>query len=106
MKSKEFSKSLKLLNIGGLCGVGQNSINELDLVELYACDNDKVSHLKSLKILGAGGTCGIGQNEIEKLNLVELFVWNNKNITNVSHMKSKIIFEIIIYFRCGWTLRN
>src|SRR5438270_10194599 len=70
---------LKILNANGDCGIDQDNIQGLNLVELYVYDNIKindVSRMNSLKILDAGDYCKINQNGIQGLNLIKLDVWN------------------------------
>ena len=58
-------KNLKKLSAYGNCGINQNGIEELDLIELYVDHNEKikdVSFMKNLKKLSAWGNCGINQN--------------------------------------------
>ena len=68
--------SLKKLDARGNCGIGQNGIIGLNLVEFDANNNNNkitnVSFMTSLKKLDAWGDCGIGQNSIIGLNLVQL----------------------------------
>jgi hypothetical protein len=83
--------SLKILCAYSNCGIDQNGIHGLDLVELYADYNEKiidVSMIKSLKKLCASDSCGIDQNGINGLDLVELNANHNNKINNVSMMKS------------------
>jgi hypothetical protein len=88
----EFIKKVELENHDSLiqpaaCGQG---IDGLDLVELNANYNKKitnVSFMKKLKILHATGHCGIDQIGIEGLDLVELKANYNIKITNVYFMK-------------------
>ena len=65
----------------GICG--------LDLVELYANHNSKitdVSFMKRLQILHIRGNCGICQKSIYNLNLTELDANNNpKNFLCKGH---------------------
>jgi hypothetical protein len=70
------------------CGQG---IDGLDLIELYAGNNKKitnVSFMKNLKKLYASSNCGIDQHGINGLDLIELSASNNNKITNVSFMKN------------------
>jgi hypothetical protein len=63
----------------------------LDLVELHANDNEKITNIsmmKSLKILNASRNCGIDQSSIFELDLIELRAYNNDKILNISMMKS------------------
>ena len=90
-------KNLKKLDASGSCGIDKNSIKELDLVELNANSNYKitnVSFMKNLKKLNASYYCGIDQNGINGLDLVELYTYDNNKITNVSFMTNlKIHFK-------------
>ena len=93
--------TLKKLNCGWNCGIDQNGISQLNLIELYTFDNKKiknVNHMKeTLKILDCGGDSGIDQNGISELNLIELHTNNNKKIKNVNHMKQTLK---ILYCGC------
>ncbi|XWV25405.1 putative ORFan [Tupanvirus deep ocean] len=87
--------TLKFLDANGSnCGIDQNDINGLSLVELHAWGNPKiknVSHMApTLKKLDASYNCGIDQNGINGLSLVELCARNNPKITNVSHMATTL----------------
>lgn len=79
--------NLKKINVNGYkCGIGQNSIRNLNLVKLKASGNDKiknVSFMTNLKILEATN-CGIGQKGIKNLNLLKAA--NNGKIIDVSFM--------------------
>jgi hypothetical protein len=80
-------KSLKILDIGGTCGVSQKDIVGLDLTALYAQNNHKitdVSFMKSLRILNASCYCGIDQNGISGVDLLELDSYYNSKITTKS----------------------
>ena len=51
-------KNLKILNASDNCGIDQNGINNLDLIELNVDDNSKINNvnfMKNLKILNAYG---------------------------------------------------
>jgi hypothetical protein len=79
--------SLKILNAYNKCGIDQNGINGLSLVELDAGYNNKiidVSMMKTLKKLNANDDCGIDQNGICGLDLVELNADDNNKIIDVS----------------------
>src|ERR1700722_5880843 len=95
------ASTLKILYADGYCGIDQNCIANLHLVELNANGNEKikdVSHMAStLKILYAGWDCGIDQSGISNLHLVELFAYGNKKIKDVSLMASTL--EILY---AGW----
>ena len=41
--------NLKILNCGGLCGVSDENIKTLNLVELYADSNEKIKNILSLQ---------------------------------------------------------
>lgn len=74
-----FLKSLKILNAIGDCGISQDSINGLNLIELNASYNiiiQNVSFMKSLKILDARSS-RINQDGITGLDLIELDASNN-----------------------------
>ena len=64
---------------------------ELDLVQLDARYNSKitdVSSMKNLKVLDISSNCGIGQDGIKGLDLVKLDARFNDKIINVSFMKN------------------
>ena len=86
--------TLKILNCGWNCGIDQNGIFLLDLIELYATNNKKinnVNHMKrKLKILYCCGDSAIDQKGIYELNLIKLGAGNNKKINNVNHMKGAL----------------
>ena len=77
-------ETLKILDCGWICGVDQNGISQLNLIELYANSNKRiydVNHMKkTLKILDCSWDCGIDQNGISELNSIELCTINNKKI--------------------------
>ena len=84
-------KKLKILHANGGCGIDQNGIFGLDLVELDASLNNKVtnvSFMRNLKKLYAYCSCGIDQNGINGLDLVELYVIGNNKITDILFMKN------------------
>ena len=110
-----FMNNLQKLDGGGDCGIDQNGINGLNLIELYALYNGKimdvarfhrflhsknnetltsiccttnVSFMSNLQKLYAGIYCGIDQNGINDLNLIELNAKNNEKIKNVSFMSN------------------
>jgi hypothetical protein len=85
-----FMKTLKFLDASGCCGIDQNGIVGLNLVELRVANNNEiinVTFMKKLKILDASGRCGIDQNGINGLDLIKLYVNDNSKIINVSFMK-------------------
>lgn len=70
-------KSLKILHCSN-SGIDQNGIQNLDLIELDAHDNDKifnVSFMKSLQKLNIKGKCGTD------FNLVEINYYGNQKIS-------------------------
>src|SRR3984957_5915047 len=88
------ASTLKILYADGDCGIDQNCIANLHLVELNAYGNKKikdVSHMAStLKVLNAGGKCGIDQSCISNLHLFKLYASFNEKIKDVSHMASTL----------------
>ena len=79
--SNEIIKQKKFLKIKKLCAkknrVDQNGINGLDLIELDACNNNKifdVSFMKKLQKLNARKNCGIDQKSINGLNWMFLSI--------------------------------
>ena len=88
-------KNLKKLYINNICGIDQNGIKGLDLIELDVDNNKKIkdiSYMKNLKKLSAIGDCGIDQNGIMGLNLIELSATNNIKIKDVSTYRNKTMF--------------
>ncbi len=84
--------NLKKLNIWGSCGIDQQGIEGLNLIELNANYNGKikdVSFMINLKILDARDSCGIDQQGIRGLNLVEFDAKNNKKIKDISFMSCR-----------------
>ena len=86
--------TLKKLKCGYGCGIDQNGIIELNLIELSAQGNKKienVNHMKNtLKKLDCSCNSGIDQNGISELNLIELNALENKKIKNINHMKETL----------------
>ena len=78
------------------CGIGDNGIKNLNLIELYAADNKKiknVNHMTNLKILNASWSCGINDVGIKDLNLIKLNAKYNPKITDVNHMTNLKILD-------------
>ena len=77
--------------------ISQDTINKLDLTELYISNNCSIfslSHFTNLQVLDASGTKStITQDCINLLNLVKLYVSDNININNVSHMTKLEVFH-------------
>jgi len=76
--------NLKKLDVSGYCGISDKGISKLNLIELNAFCNNKitnVNHMTNLKILHASYNCGIDNKGISKLNLIELHVAGNEKIT-------------------------
>lgn len=89
VKQIGFLKNLKKVIIDQKSIIGQDSMQDLDLIELKIFNNKNikhVAHMKNLKILYIYGKCGIDQNEINKLNVYELCVSFNPYVHDVSHM--------------------
>jgi F-box domain len=81
--------NLKKLDASWDCGIDDQRIQNLNLVELNASNNPKIiniNHLTNLKKLDASWGCGIDDQGIQNLNLVELDACNNAKITNINHM--------------------
>ncbi len=85
IKDVNHMTNLKVLNADYDCGISDDGIKQLNLIELSASGNSKikdVNHLTNLKVLNAGGYyCGISNDGIKQLNLIELFSYGNKKIT-------------------------
>jgi F-box domain len=84
-----YMTNLKKLDARGDCGIGDQGIQNLNVVELNAFSNPKITninHMTNLKKLDASWGCGIGDQGIQNLNLIELKAYNNPKITNVNHM--------------------
>ena len=82
-------KNLKRLKAWGhFCGIDQNGIKGLDLIELDITDNPKitdVSFMKNLKkLIAEGPLCGINNNSIKGLNLCTLNVLSNLNFKDTN----------------------
>ena len=78
-------KSLQILYASGDCGINQQGIEGLNLLEFNASNNSKItniSQMKSLQILYANGDCGINQQGIEGLNLIKLYASHNSKISH------------------------
>ena len=87
--------TLKILYCSENCEIDQNGISQLNLMKLYAHNNEKiknVNHMKNtLKILNCSGSnCAIDQNGISELNLIKLYASENNKIKNVNHMKNTL----------------
>ena len=83
--------NLKKLYCHGGCGIDQEGIKDLQLIEeLNANDNKKiknVNHLYKLKILYCYNDCGIDQEGIKDLQLIEkLIATSNEKIKSVNHL--------------------
>ena len=74
----------------------QKSINRLNLVKLYICDNDNINdvwHMSNLRVLNICGKCSVTQNGIKNLDLIELYARDNEDIRDVSYMRNlKILY--------------
>ena len=74
--------NLRKLNASGFCGINQEGIKGLNLIELNAEYNPKitdVSFMKKLRKLDAGFNCGITPEGIRGLNLIKLHTTYNPN---------------------------
>ena len=71
---------------GANCGIDDAGIRDINLIELNATNNFKitnVNHMTKLQILIAEGyNYGIGDEEIKNLNLNKLYSCYNNKITN------------------------
>ncbi len=64
-------------------GIDSEGISELNLSELYATDNAKISdvwHMTNLKILDAKGTCGITDRDVLKTDKLMIYHDGNCNL--------------------------
>ena len=80
---------LQKLNAGKISGIDDDSINHLNLTELYVSNNPKITnikHMTKLQILCAENNYGIGDDSISNFNLTELCASDNPKITNIKHM--------------------
>ena len=71
------------------CGISDDSIKDLNLIELNANFNPNIiniGHMNKLQILHSCCNCGIGDSSTQKLNLIKLYLGNNPKITSVRHM--------------------
>ncbi len=70
------------------CGLDNNGINQLNLVELYVGSNPKITninHMTNLRKLVANGSSGMADNGINQLNLIELNSQYNPKIRRFNH---------------------
>ena len=86
----------KLDASGHNCGINDDGISELNLVELHTAYNRKitnVNHMTKLEILYAISCSGIDDKGISELNLKELNAAYNEKITNINYMtKLEILY--------------
>ena len=96
--------TLKILNCSHASKIDQNSISELNLIELNTTNNKKienVNHMKNtLKILHCNHDSEIDQKGIAELNLIELRSTGNEKIKNVNHME-KTLKILDCGYKCG-----
>ena len=89
--------NLRILYAWGDCGIEDDSLIGLNLVELNVSYNPKIkkiNHMTNLKKLNASQNSGIEDDSLIGLNLVELSVnWNSK-IKNINHMTNLRILGI------------
>ena len=88
--------NLQILDASYNCGLDDNGIKDLNLIELDVSDNPKitnVNHMTNLQILNASFNCGIDDNGIKNLNLIELNASDNPKITNINHMTNLKILD-------------
>ena len=83
------ASTLKILYASYNCGIDQNGIKDLHLIELNASGNKKIKDVSqmasTLKILNASDNCGIDQNGIKDLHLTKLNASGNEKIKDVNH---------------------
>ena len=106
--------NIKKLYAGGNCGIDDDSLVGLNLVELNACGNKKIkkiNHMTNLRILDASGyfwthndifvefNCGIMDDDLVGLNLVKLNVSLNPKIKKINHMTNLRILDASGDFR-------
>jgi len=77
------------------CGIGDDGISNLNLKELYACNNCTIinlNHMSNLKVLDASSHyCSITNQGIQRLtNLKKLDVTFNDKITDINHMTNLV----------------
>ena len=85
--------NLEILDASGECGIGDAGISKLNLVDLDACSNPRitnVNHMTRLQKLNAQYICGIDNAGIANLNLIELHVCDNPNITDLNYMQGMV----------------
>ena len=117
---------IKKLYAGGNCGINDDSLVGLNLVELNARGNSKIkkiNHMTNLRILDAscnyriydenlfGLNCGIDDDSLVGLNLVKLNARGNSKIKKINHMTNlrilnasgdcRIDHENLIGLNCG-----
>ena len=81
--------NLEILDVSGGCCIYNAKLKEINVVELHALFNPKISniqHMSKLKKLYALNICGINDNGLKGLNLFKLDARDNEKITNVCHM--------------------
>jgi len=92
IKNVNHMTNLQELSAGGCdCGIDDNGISDLNLIELNAYSNStitNVNHMFSLKKLIASYSYGIGDDGIKHINLDTLVANSNPKITNVNHMSN------------------
>ena len=102
IKIINYMKKLVKLNAGDNCGINNEEIAKINVIELNVYNNPKitnVNHMTRLQILYAGSNCGINDAGIKYINLHKLHAGNNPNITNVNHMTK--LEDLTAYGYCG-----
>lgn len=97
-----FMRNLKILYAYHDSNITQTAIQNLNLTELYAGNNEKIydaSFMQTLKVLDASGISGICQKGITGLNLERLNVSSNGKIHDVSFMSNLRQLKAVYY--CG-----
>lgn len=89
VKNVNWITNLKILWARNKCGINQEGIKGLNLIELCITNNKSISNVSwmiNLKKLEAGGESSLWQYGLGKLDLVQLDVCNNQSIIHVAWM--------------------
>lgn len=80
-----------------MSGIDDNELKMLNLEELNANNNPRVtdlSHMSNLRILQIKGRSGVNQEKIKNINVCELHLNDNKKVTDLNHMDKLKILHI------------
>ena len=94
--------NLQKLTIGGYyCGVTDDEIKDLNLIQLDATDNpkiSKISHMTNLQKLNIGCNSGVTDNEIKDLNLIELKAYENLSKDKERNFRQNCLIKNIDFY--------